>query len=140
MNPYVKRFLHRGLVFGGFGPLVMGIVYWCLSLTLENIALSGGGVLLAVFSTYLLAFLHAGASVFNQIEHWSLLKSLLCHSLTLYAAYTICYLVNSWIPLDPIAFLIFTAVFFVFYFAIWLSVLIGIRITQGRLNRRLEKK
>ena len=43
MNPYVKRFLHRGLVFGGFGPLVMGIVYWCLSLTLGNIALSGGG-------------------------------------------------------------------------------------------------
>ena len=33
MNKYLKEFLHRGLIFGGFGPLVAGIVFLIIGLT-----------------------------------------------------------------------------------------------------------
>ena len=32
MNCYVKEFLKRGLMFGGFGPIVAGIVYLILEI------------------------------------------------------------------------------------------------------------
>jgi hypothetical protein len=67
---YFKAFLHRGLIFGGFGPIIVGIVFFVLSLTLEDFSLSGQEVFFAIISTYLLAFLQAGASIFNQIESW----------------------------------------------------------------------
>ena len=76
MNTYVKAFLYRGLLFGGFGPIVSAIVFFILSLTLPDFSLSGGQILAATVSTYLLAFIQAGASIFNQIEHWSTAKSL----------------------------------------------------------------
>lgn len=68
MNSYAKEFLHRGLVFGGFGPIVVGIVYAILQGTVTAFTLSGAEVCLAIISTYLLAFMQAGATVFNQIE------------------------------------------------------------------------
>ena len=27
MNKYLKEFFHRGLIFGGFGPIILGIVF-----------------------------------------------------------------------------------------------------------------
>lgn len=95
MKKYVKEFFHRGLIFGGFGPIIMGIIYVILQNTIDNFSLTGGQVCLAVVTTYLLAFLQAGASVFNQIEEWTLPKSLLCHFLTIYLAYSLCYIVNT---------------------------------------------
>ena len=32
MNKYVRSFLHRGLMFGGFGPIIIGIVYLVLGI------------------------------------------------------------------------------------------------------------
>ena len=91
MNKYVKEFFHRGLVFSGFGPIILGIIYFVLSKTVVNFTLSGAEVFLGIVSIYLLAFVQAGATVFNQIEHWSIGKSLLCHLSTLYVAYSLCY-------------------------------------------------
>jgi hypothetical protein len=31
MNRYVKSFLHRGLIFGGFGPIICGIIFFIIS-------------------------------------------------------------------------------------------------------------
>ncbi len=138
MNKYLKRFLHRGLIFAGFGPIVIGIIYFTLSKTLDNFSLSGEGTFLAIISTYLLAFVHAGASVFNQIEKWPIAKSLLAHFGTLYLAYMLCYLVNSWIPFEWGIVGIFTAVFALVYFAVWSIVLISIKATEKRLNRKLK--
>ena len=111
MNKYVKEFLHRGLLFGGFGPVVVGIVFAILQYTVEGFSLGGTQALLAIISTYLLAFVQAGVTVFNQIEHWSTVKSLLCHFGSLYAAYSVCYVANSWIPFEPMVLVIFTAIF-----------------------------
>ena len=135
---YFKAFLHRGLIFGGFGPIIVGIVFFVLSLTLEDFSLSGQEVFFAIISTYLLAFLQAGASIFNQIESWSIAKSMLCHFATLYLAYVSCYLLNSWIPFDVKVILIFTAIFVVSYLVIWLSVFFAVRGTSRRLNERVK--
>lgn len=140
MNKYLKVFLHRGLIFGGFGPVILGIVFGILGATLEDFSLTGGEVLLAVVSTYLLAFVHAGASVFNQIEHWPVAKSMLFHFLSLYVAYSACYIVNSWIPFEPMVILIFTAIFAATYFLIWGIVVLAVKSTEKRLNKKLERR
>ena len=125
-------------MFGGFGPIIVGIVFLVLDLTLEDFRLGGAEVLLAIVSTYLLAFVQAGASVFNQIEHWSLAKSLLFHFLTIYLAYSLCYIVNSWIPFEPMVILIFTVIFIVAYFIIWFTVYFSTKAIEKRLNKKLR--
>ena len=138
MNKYVKEFFHRGLVFSGFGPIILGIIYFVLSKTVDGFTLSGVEVMTGIVSTYLLAFVHAGASVFNQIEHWSIMKSLLCHLSTLYIAYSLCYVVNTWIPFEPKVLLIFTIIFMVVYFVVWGIVYFTIKTTSKNFNAKLK--
>ena len=135
MNKYAKEFLRRGLIFGGFGPIVAGIVLACVPAG----EMTGGQVLLAVVSTYLLAFIHAGASVFNQIEHWPLAKSMLCHFGSLYLAYSGCYVINSWIPFEPMMLLIFTGIFAVLYLLIWSIVMLCLRASAKKMNQKIQK-
>lgn len=137
MNKYFKEFMHRGMMFSGFGPVMAGIIYLILSFSISDFSLNGVDVFIAIISTYLLAFVHAGASVFNQMYHWPLLKSVLCHFLMLYVAYVLCYLVNTWIPFDFNFILIFTAIFVAVYLVIWLIVYITIKLTSKRLNTKL---
>jgi hypothetical protein len=138
MKKYVKEFLLRGAFFGGFGPIVLAIIYLILSDTIENFSLNGIQVFVAIISTYLIAFLHAGASVFQGIESWPLAKSLICHFSVLYFAYVSCYLVNSWIPFEPIVLIIFTVSFIALYFLIWLIVFLAIKCTSKRFNKTLN--
>lgn len=135
---YVKTFLHRGLLFGGFGPIVAGIVYAILQHTVSEFSLTGTQVCLAIVSTYLLAFLQAGASVFNQIEEWPLTKSLFFHFFTLYLAYSLCYVLNTWIPFEPMILLIFSGIFIVTYFVIWAIVYGIVKQTSRALNQKLN--
>lgn len=138
MKKYLKAFFYRGLMFGGFGPITAGIIYLIIEKTTANFSLTGKEVCLAVISTYLLAFLQAGASVFNQIDEWSLPKSLLCHFATLYVAYVSCYLINTWIPFRSEVVLIFTAIFVVLYFLIWGIVYFSIKSTCKKFNKKLN--
>ena len=96
MKKYVKEFLHRGLCFAGFGPIILAIIYFILSKTLDDFTLNASQVLVATVSIYILAFVQAGASVFNGIDGWPITKSLLCHFLTLYVAYVGCYLIKTY--------------------------------------------
>ena len=134
----VRDFFLRGFMFGGSGPIIASIVYLILHFTLQDLTLDGLQVFTAIISTYLLAFVHAGASVFNQIESWPMAKSTLCHFGVLYIAYILCYVVNSWIPFEPAVLGIFTAIFVVGYSVIWLAVYVSIRVTVKRLNRSLR--
>lgn len=124
-------------MFGGFGPIVVGIVYVILSHTLADFSLSGDEVFVATLSSYLLAFIQAGASVFNQIEHWPLAKSLLCHFATLFVAYAFCYISNSWIPFEPMILLVFSVIFIVAYLIIWFSVYLSIKAASRKFNEKL---
>lgn len=124
-------------MFGGFGPIVAGIIYLILSLNIEDFSLTGMQILLAIISTYVLAFIQAGATVFNQIEHWPVAKSLLFHLATIYCAYVSCYLLNSWIPFEPLVIVIFTLIFMIIYFLIWSIVYFSIKSVSKRMNRML---
>ena len=130
--------MHRGLIFGGFGPVVIGIVYFILEKTIPNFSLGGSEVLLAIVSTYLLAFVHAGASVFTGIEEWGLAKSFACHFAVLYAAYSVCYIANDWIPRSIIGFSVFTGIFAAFYLLVWAIVVICVKIASKEFNKRLK--
>ena len=137
MKKYLKIFLHRGLIFGGFGPIVLGIVFLCIELSGTHLDLSGNDVLVAIVSTYLVAFVQAGVSVFNQIEDWPLTKSLLCHFSALFAVYSLAYIINAWIPFEPLVLLIFCLIFALVYFAIWITVYLCVRAHTKKLNSKL---
>ncbi len=138
MKKYIKDFVLRGLVAGGFGPIVAAVIYFIISLNIEDFSLSGAEVLIAVISTYLLAFVQAGANIFYEIEHWSMGRSLVCHALTIYTAYVSCYLLNAWIPFEIGVLAFFTAIFAVIYIVIWLAVYLIIRKTSQRMNEKLK--
>jgi hypothetical protein len=138
MNKYVKEFFHRGLMFGGFGPIVAGTVFLILSGVHDNFSLGGSEVFLAIVLTYILAFVQAGVTVFNQIEHWSTPKSLFFHFTSLYITYTLCYVLNSWIPFKWSVIGIFTAIFAVLFFAIWITVYLSVRFTSKKMNSKLK--
>jgi hypothetical protein len=139
MKRNLIKFIHRGTIFGGFGPIIIGIIYLILSFTLDNFSVTGTEIFTAILSTYLLAFVHAGVSVFNEIERWSVGRSMLYHFSVLYVAYSLCYLINSWIPFDITVFLIFTGIFIVSYLIVWLTVFIIVKRTGRRLNDSLKK-
>ena len=137
MNKYFKEFLHRGLCFSGFGPIILAIIYFILSKTVDGFALNASQVLIGTLSIYLLAFVQAGASVFNQIEGWPISKSLLCHFSTLYLAYVCCYLLNTWIPFDIMVIVLFTIIFVASYLIVWLIVYLSLKATSKKFNKKL---
>ena len=138
MNQYVKVFLQRGIAFGGFGPIVTGLVLACIQWSGVDVLLTGSDVLIAVLSTYVLAFVQAGSSVFNQVENWSIAKGMGIHFLSLYIVYVSCYLVNRWIPLKWEIVLLFTLVFVAIYLAVWLTVYLIVRKTSRKLNQNIQ--
>ena len=138
MNKYVKEYFMRGLIFGGFGPIVTGIVLWILQLCGVEVSLSGAEILIAALSTYALAFVHAASSVFNQIEEWSTAKGMGINFLSLYVVYVLCYLVNGWIAFAWEVILIFTAIFVVVYFVVWLTVYLILKNDSKDLNKVIE--
>lgn len=137
MNKTLKEFLHRGLMFSGFGPIIFGIILIIIENTTPSLKLSAAQILIGIISTYFLAFLQAGASVFNSKDDWSILKSTFFHFLTIYLAYVVCYLINSWIPFDIKVIAIFTLIFVISYFVIWLTVFLIIKATSKKLNSKL---
>ena len=138
MNKYVKEYFLRGLIFGGFGPIIMGVIFLILELTGVDLGLNGVSIFVAIISTYVLAFVHAGSSVFNQIEGWPIAKSMAVHFASIYVAYVLCYLVNSWIPFAWEAIAIFTAIFIIGYLLVWAIVYLIIKATSDRLNQSLK--
>ena len=139
MNGYLKNFLRRGLVFGGLGPIVVGIIFLCLGFSIPDFSIDGTEVFVAVLSTYLLAFVVAGASVFHQIDSFSTMKSTACHLSIVYLAYIVTYLINSWIPFEPLVIFIFTAVFLATYFVISLTVYLTLKILERKINSKIKE-
>ena len=139
MNRYLKSFLYRGLIFAGFGPIILGIVFFFIDISGVDLTIEGTEILLAIISTYILAFVHAGASVFNQIEHWPLAKSLGCHFSSLFTVYTLTYILNSWIPFEPVALLVFSLIFATVYFTVWLTVYVSNKVYTRKLNAKIKE-
>ena len=140
MKKYIREFMFRGLIFGGFGPIVLAIIYFIISIFDSTITFTGREILLGTISVYLLAFVHAGVSVFNQIEEWGINKATGVHFAVLYVAYSFCYLVNTWIPFDAKVFLIFTGIFILVYAVVWTIVFLCVRKSGKQINNLLSKQ
>ena len=52
MEKYIKFFLHKGLIFGGFGPIIVGIVFLIISI-FDKVSVTGTEFFIVIFSTYL---------------------------------------------------------------------------------------
>ena len=139
MNKYVKTFLHRGLLFAWGGPVVLGIVYLFIELSGEHLSLNGIELFIAILSTCIIAFVHAGSSVFPIIEHWSKVKSMFFQFLCIYSVYTIAYLINSWLPFDWKILLSYTSAFVGTFLLIWIIVLLTVNQLSKRMNQQLKK-
>lgn len=137
MNKHVKSYFFRGLLFGGFGPIIAGLVFCIVHSTGVDTEFSGVEVFVAVVSTYVLAFVQAGSSVFNQIEDWPIAKSVGIHFLSLYIVYVGCYLVNRWLPFDWRVIAIFSGIFLATYIVIWLTVYLIVKATSKKLNEKI---
>ena len=138
MNKYVREFLHRGMMFAGFGPIVFGIIILCISYfggVTEHSALP---IFSGIVTTYIIAFAQAGATVFNQIEHWSVPKSVFCHFGLLYIVYSLAYVANSWIPFKAEVLVVFTVIFVVVFFLVWGIVYLAVRSTGKKFNEKLN--
>ncbi|MBQ8254903.1 MAG: DUF3021 domain-containing protein [Clostridia bacterium] len=140
MNKYLKVFFLRGLMFGGFGPIILGVIYFVLQYSVKHFSLDGCQVFTAIISTYLLAFVQAGASVLNQIETRYPLLMTGAHLSVLYTSTLGAYLVNNWIPFRSEALVIFTAVFALGYAIIWLTVYLSVRSVSRKMNGKLKKE
>lgn len=128
-----REFCKRGLMFSGFGALIVAAVG-----TIEGV--NGSSVFTSVASGWLLAFVVAGCSVFYQIDAWGLGKATLLHVAALYAAYLGCYLLNGWLAAAWQTVGIFTAIFVVGYLVIWTVVYLCVRNTAKKLNTKLRQK
>ena len=138
MNKYVKNYLQRGIAFGGFGPIIAGIIFLVLQLAGVDVKLTGVDIFIAILSTYLLAFVQAGSSVFNQVEEWPLALSTGVHFASLYLVYIVVYLANRWIPFAWQVIAIFTGIFVSAYLAVWVTVYFIVRGVSKRLNQKIK--
>lgn len=134
---YAKQFLLIGACFAGLGPIVGGMVIWQV-LSPARLTLTGGQIFIAIVSTYILAFIQAGSSVFHRIEHWSPLKAALVQLVCIYTVYTATYLVNSWMPLKWNVVAIYTAIFVFAYAVIWVTVNLITKSVTKKLNKQIE--
>ncbi|MBR6072225.1 MAG: DUF3021 domain-containing protein [Acholeplasmatales bacterium] len=140
MNCYVKEFLKRGLIFSGFGPIIAGIVYLVIESSGVDLKLTGFTVFLAILTTYIIAFVQAGSSVFNQIDDWSKGKSLFFQMTSIYIVYIGGYLINNWIPYKTEVIIIFTSVYVVTFLTLWLTVYFINKNVSKKLNDKLNSE
>ncbi len=138
MKSYLKEYCKRGIVFGGLGPIICGIVYMIIDFTGVDLKLEGWQILLAIVSSYILAFVQAGSSVFEQIEEWSSIKALFWHLLSIYLVYLLTYFVNRWIPFSWLAIVTFSAAIILGFLLIWIIIYVLNRRLKNKLNSKLN--
>lgn len=137
MKKMMKEFIFRGLIAAGFGPIVYGIVIFIIEVCGVNAMQDGSMILKAILSTYMMAFICAGASVIWQNERLGLGYSALIHGTVIYISYLITYLLNGWLDHDKIG--QFSIIFISGYIIIWLIIFITEKLKAKKLNQQLNK-
>ena len=137
MKKMMKDFIFRGLIAAGFGPIVYGIVIFIIETCGVNAMQDGSMILKAILSTYMMAFICAGASVIWQNERLGLGYSALIHGTVIYISYLITYLLNGWLDHDKIG--QFSIIFISGYIIIWLIIFITEKLKAKKLNQQLNK-
>ena len=140
MRKTALEFVRRGLVAGGFGPVILAVLYIILERSGEIMSLTASQVCTGIFSLYALAFIAGGMNVVYQIERLPLMAVISIHGGVLYIGYLITYLVNGWLELGKTPIMVFTAIFIAGYLAIWAVIYHITRRNTRRLNEMLKQK
>lgn len=140
MRKTALEFVRRGLVAGGFGPVILAVLYIIIERSGEIVSLTASQVCTGIFSLYALAFIAGGMNVVYQIERLPLMAAISIHGGVLYIGYLITYLVNGWLELGKTPIMVFTAIFIAGYLAIWAVIYHITRRNTRRLNEMLKQK
>ena len=140
MKRVIHNFLQRGLMAGGFGPIIIAIIYFCLEKNQIIQTVSIEEICLAIFSSAALAFVAGGINVIYQIERLPLMVAILIHCLVLYFAYLGIYLINGWLKWGVTPILIFSIIFLLGYLAIWGIIYATNKRRTAKLNKFLQKQ
>ena len=140
MRKTALEFVRRGLVAGGFGPVILAVLYIIIERSGEIVSLTASQVCIGIFSLYALPFIAGGMNVVYQIERLPLMAAISIHGGVLYIGYLITYLVNGWLELGKAPIMVFTAIFIAGYLAIWAVIYHITRRNTRRLNEMLKQK
>ena len=122
MKKYIAEFFKRGMMFCWGGPVIMAIIYFCLSATGDALTITTAEAARNILTITLLAFIAAGITMVYQIEELPLFPALLLHGFVLYLDYLIIYLVNGWLAQGITPLLVFTAIFVAGYALVWVII------------------
>lgn len=140
MKKVIFEFLRRGFAACGLGPIVLAVFYLVLQQTGAAEMLTVNEVCLGIFSLTALAFIAGGMNAIYQIERLPLMVVILIHGCVLYVSYLGTFLLNGWLELGVLPFVIFTVVFVLGYFVIWAAIYSIIRKKTAKLNAMLKEK
>ena len=140
MKKYVLEFFRRGLMAAGFGPIVLAVLY--LILQKQNVVqtLTVNEVCLGIFSLLALAFVAGGMNIVYQIERLPLMVAILIHGIVLYISYLATNLLNGWLQSGVAPILVFTVIFILGYFAVWIVIYSTTKKRTEKVNEILKTK
>lgn len=140
MKKIALKFLRRGFVACGFGPLVLAVFYLILQHHAAIETLTVDQVCLGIFSLSALAFIAGGMNVIYQIERLPLMVAILIHGGVLYISYLVTYLLNDWLEWGTTPIIVFSGVFVLGYLVIWAIIFSITQRHTTRLNEKLKQK
>ena len=140
MKRNISEFFRRGLMACGFGPVVLAVLYLVLQDQGVITTLTADQVSLGIFSLTGLAFIAGGMNVIYQIERLPLMIAILIHGGVLYGSYLGTYLLNGWLKWGKTPILVFSAIFILSYFAIWVVIYSIIKRRTKKLNETLKQQ
>ena len=140
MKNNVKDFIFRGFFAGGFGPLVLAVLYLILQKNNLVQTLTVKEMSKGIFSLYILAFIAGGMNVIYQIERLPLMTAILIHGGVLYVSYLCTYLFNGWLEWGMMPILVFSGIFVLGYVIVWVIIYSVNKKRTDKLNQMLDKK
>ena len=138
MSKIIKKFLLRGLLCMGFGPIVYSIILLILYLCHVETTISIITLFKGIISTSIMAFIIAGSSIIWQVETIGIAGQIVIHGTALYLCYLTTYILNDWLKKEGI--LIFSIIFILGYLVIWLIIYLIERRKTIKLNEMISKK
>lgn len=137
MKEFIRNFIKSGLQAAGFGPLILVIFYYIYSVTINFHTISVQDVNKNIVSSLLLAFIAGGINAIFKVERIPLGLATTIDAIVIYLDYLLFYVLNDWIKLQIIPFLVLTVIYIIGYLIIWLCIYHQVKNQVQKLNQKL---
>lgn len=137
MKKSIKEFLKRGLMCCWGGPLILSIVWLCISGNNISNEINLYDASISIITVTILAFVVAGISAIYQIENIPIVMAGLIQFIVIYFAYLIVYLINGW--LDTSIIWIYTLIFVLTFIVIWIIIYNFVKRNVNKINSHIQK-